>query len=102
MFDSTAIRAALSESSMKTMALTEETVPRRTQFNVLCVVSRSRPQSSALTMSEPAHDVLTLPAPGSAAAVMSLRERALLYAEGRWPTGFASVRRFILCLKVLG
>src|SRR5438034_1270952 len=30
---------------MKTMALTEETVPRRTHSNIRSVVSRSRPQS---------------------------------------------------------
>ena len=38
---------------MKTMALTEETLPRTMHSRVRSVVSRSHPQSSALTMSRP-------------------------------------------------
>jgi hypothetical protein len=38
---------------MKTIALTDETAPARTQSNILAVVSRSRPQSSAFTIRDP-------------------------------------------------
>jgi hypothetical protein len=41
---------------MNTMALTEETAPRRMHSNALSVVSRSRPQSSAFKMREPFPD----------------------------------------------
>src|SRR5882757_7262964 len=51
---SLATPAARSESVIKTMALTEETVPRRTHSNILSEVSLSRPQSSALTIRNPA------------------------------------------------
>src|SRR5207245_689655 len=44
---------ARSESSIKTIALTAETAPSRTHSKVRSVVSRLRPQSSALTTSAP-------------------------------------------------
>lgn len=57
---SRAIAAARSESSMKTIALTEETVPRRAHSKICPVVLWSRPQSSALTMSTPGEVQLPL------------------------------------------
>ena len=42
--------AARSESSMNTIALTDDTDPRQMQVKVLSVVVQSRPQSSAFTM----------------------------------------------------
>ena len=50
---SSAIAAARSESSMKTMALTAETASRLTQSRMHVVVRGSRPQSSAFTISTP-------------------------------------------------
>lgn len=44
--------AARSESAMKTMALVDDTVPTATHSKIRSVVSISRPQSSAFTMSE--------------------------------------------------
>ncbi len=41
---------------MKTIALTEETVPRLVHSNVPSVVAASRPQSSAFTIRRPAVD----------------------------------------------
>src|SRR6266481_5496668 len=52
---SRAIPAARSESSMNTIALTDETAPQRTQSNVRSVFSVSRPQSSAFTIRRPAY-----------------------------------------------
>ena len=54
MVDSRAIAAARSESSMKTMALTEEMLPREVHSKIRCVVSWSRPQSSAFMIRTPA------------------------------------------------
>ena len=49
--------AARSESSMNTMALTEETARRTLHSRMLFVVKVSRPQSSAFTIRKPAGDV---------------------------------------------
>jgi hypothetical protein len=54
---SSATEAARSESSMKTIALTAETVFRVTQLRMHSVVWTSRPQSSAFTMRNPVRDL---------------------------------------------
>ena len=62
---------------MKTIALTEETTPRRTHSRVRSVVSRSRPQSSALMTRSPRCG--NSPLQGD--------EKTVLFLEGR---GFVS------------
>ncbi len=54
---SCAIAAARSESSMNTIALTDETAPSKQQSRIRSVVRRSRPQSSAFIIRRPVFGV---------------------------------------------
>ena len=61
-----AISAALFESSMKTMALADDTVPIVQQSSIRLVVSASLPQSSALMINAPGYP------PGDSATALSV------------------------------
>lgn len=54
---------------MKTIALTEEILPRATQLRIRVVVSWSRPQSSALIMSFPDREAVLFAKGASAGPV---------------------------------